>query len=145
MRSFVVGLALLGTLAACDSATANNSSTLSLSEHQAQWENRSFHSYSFDYLRAGIGSANVHVVVTNDAVTSVSDASTGVAPVVSLDIPPIDALFATAHTLTGQKHVELDFQFDSQLGYPTLLSAFAVPANPGGGYEVRVSNLHPIQ
>jgi len=143
MRSFVVGMALLGSLAACDSTTANsNTSLTALARHQAQWDHRSFHSYSFDYQRAGIGTANVHVVVTADVVTSVIDATTGQPPIVAVDAPTIDSLFATARTFYDDD-VTLELEFDSQFGYPTRV--FATGNNPGGGYEVQVSNLQPIE
>jgi hypothetical protein len=146
MRSFVVGLAILGSLAACDSTTASGStSLLALEQHQAQWEHRSFHSYSFDYQRSGIGFANAHVIVTNDVVTSVDDSVPRGIPVLLSDYPTIDSLFTTTRSFFGVGHVSVNVDYDAQLGYPKEVSAFSVPANPGGGYQVSVSNLQPIQ
>jgi hypothetical protein len=144
MRSFVVCLLASVAMAACDSTTANSASLTSLEQSQAVWQHRSFHSYSFDYIRFGVGSADAHVVVTNDVVTNVIDAATS-APLAAADAPTIDALFATAHSYAEQKHTRVDFEFDSQLGYPTHLIAYALPVNPGGGYQVSVSNLQPTQ
>ncbi|MEO7039888.1 MAG: DUF6174 domain-containing protein [Gemmatimonadaceae bacterium] len=143
MRSFVVGLAVLGSLAACDSTTANsNSSQLQLAQHQAQWEHRSFHSYTYDYLnRALLGNANVHVTVTADTVSSVINVDTGVPPEIPVSVPTIDGLFLYAHTVLGEKGATVILEFDSQLGYPTRVSAFS--NNPGGGYDATVSNLQP--
>ncbi|MDQ2930175.1 MAG: DUF6174 domain-containing protein [Gemmatimonadota bacterium] len=143
MRSFVVGLALLGFLAACDSTTTNsNSGQLQLAQHQAQWEHRSFHSYTYDYHNsAAIGNANVHVTVTADTVSSLIDVSTGMPPEIPVNVPTIDGLFLYAHSLLGEKGATVTLEFDSQLGYPTRVSAF--DNNPGGGYDARVSNLHP--
>jgi hypothetical protein len=145
MRSFVVCLLASVALAACESTTANNASLTALEKSQAEWQHRSFHSYSFDYLRFGVGAADAHVVVTNDVVTSVIDASTGQPPQDAAAIPTIDALFTTAHTLAEQSHTHVDFEFDSQLGYPTHVTAYTLPANPGGGYQVIVSNLQAAQ
>lgn len=143
MRSFVVGLAVLGSLAACDSTTANsNASQLQLAQHQAQWEHRSFHSYTYDYHNsAPLGNANVHVTVTADTVSSVLDVVTGMSPQNGLIVPTIDGLFARAHAILGEKGATVTLEFDPQLGYPTRVSAFN--NNPGGGYDATVSNLHP--
>lgn len=144
MRSFVVGLAVLGSLAACDSSTATNANPLTLAQRQAQWEHRSFHSYTYDYVNAApIGNANVHVTVTADAVTSVIDATTGAPPLFDLHIPTVDGLFSIAQSVIGQKHTTVTLEFDSHFGYPTQVSAFS--NNPGGGYDAHASNLQPIQ
>lgn len=143
MRSFVVGLAVLGSLAACDSTTASNANPLVLAERQAQWNHRSFHSYSFDYVNAEpIGQANVHVIVTADAVTSVIDATTGLPPQLNLNVPTIDGIFDIARGVIDQKHSTVTLEFNSEFGYPSHVSAF--DNNPGGGYNARVSNLQPI-
>ncbi|MEP7085982.1 MAG: DUF6174 domain-containing protein [Gemmatimonadota bacterium] len=145
MRSFVVGLAVLGSLAACDATSAtSNAVALELLQHQTQWANRSFHSYTYDYHNsAPLGNANVHVTVTADTVSSVIDADTGLPPEVTLVIPTIDGLFLYAHSFLSEKGATVNLEFDSVLGYPTHLSAFN--NNPGGGYDATVSNLHPTQ
>ncbi len=145
MRSFVVGLAVLGSLAACDSTTANsNTGQLQLAQHQAQWEHRSFHSYTYDYHNSEpIGNANVHVTVTADTVSSALDVVTGMPPQNGVIVPTIDGLFLYAHTILGEKGATVTLDFDSQLGYPTHVSAF--DNNPGGGYDATVSNLHPTE
>lgn len=144
MRSFVVGLAILGSLVACDSTTASNANPLTLAQREAQWEHRSFHSYTFDYVNnAPLGHANVHVVVTADAVTSVIDATTGEAPEFDVTIPTIDGLFAIARSVVGEKNATVQLEFDSHFGYPTQISAFN--NNPGGGYDAHASNLQPIE
>jgi hypothetical protein len=144
MRSFMVCLLASVAVAACDSTTANSASLVSLEQRQAQWEHRSFHSYSFDYERYGLGLANDHVVVTNDVVTSAVDSTTG-EQVQSASVPTIDSLFATARSFARMKHTSVDVDFDSQFGYPTSVSAYTLPANPGGGYQVRISNFQPAQ
>jgi len=145
MRSFVVCLAACVALSACDgTAATSNVSVLDLSRHQAQWSRQGIHSYTYDYLNAGpLDRANVHVTVQADTVVSLIDATTGMAPEFAVSVPTIDGLFAFAHTVLGEKGETVNLEFDSQLGYPTLVSASN--NNPGGPFVAHVSNLHPLQ
>jgi hypothetical protein len=146
MRPFVVCLAVLASLTACDgsSSTSATGIGLELSIHKAQWAKRGFHDYAYDYANAGpIGAANVHVTVRADTVESLIDATTGMAPAFPLSVPTIDALFGIADAALGAKHTTVKLEFDSQFGYPTLVSA--VDDNPGGPFVARVSNLQPTQ
>lgn len=144
MRSFVVGLVVLGTLVACDSTTASNANLVTLAQRQAQWEHRAFHSYTFDYANtAPLGRANLHITVKADVVTSVIDATTGMAPEFPEFEPTIDSMFAIAHSVVGAKHATIELEFDSQFGYPTHVSA--IDDNPGGGYDAHMSNLQPTR
>ena len=144
MRVGIVGLAILGALAACDASTASLSNEYALIQHQTQWEHRDFHSYTYDYLNSEpIGAANAHVTVVADAVTGVIEVTTGLPPDRPLAIPTIDSLFVYAQFLLSQKNTTVHLEFDSQLGYPTHVSAF--DRNPGGGYNATVSNLQPTR
>lgn len=146
MRPFVVCLAVLASLAACDdsSSTSATGISLELSIHKAQWAKRGFHDYTYDYVNAGpLGAANVHVTVRGDTVASLIDATTGMAPEFPVSVPTIDALFGIAGAALGAKHSTVSLEFDSQYGYPTLVSA--VSNTPGGPFVARVSNLHPTQ
>lgn len=146
MRPFLVCLAVLASLAACDgsSSTSATGIGLELSIHEAQWSKRSFHDYTYDYVNAGpLGRANVHVTVRADTVASLIDATTGMAPEFPLSVPTIDALFGIAGAALSAKHTTVYLDFDSHFGYPTLVSA--VDDNPGGPFVARVSNLQPTQ
>ena len=147
MRTFVVCLAVMGSLTACDgssSTSAVHGNRLPLSMHEAQWAKRGFHDYAFDYTNAGpIGAANVHVTVRADTVASLIDATTGMAPAFPVFAPTIDALFGVADAALSAKHTTVNLEFDSQFGYPTLVSA--ANSNPGGPFVARVANLQPTQ
>jgi hypothetical protein len=143
MRSFVVGLAMLGAFTACSSATDSNTSDLVLNGYQAKWDSNELHSYTYDYNSLGaLRGINAHVTVVNDSVTSVIDASTGLPPDFPETVPTIDQLFADAHSILSEHFASVHFDFDKKLGYPTLVSASN--NTPGGPYIARVSNLQPI-
>jgi Family of unknown function (DUF6174) len=147
MRAFVVCLVACAVLSACDGSSSTGSSNVSLmdlAQREAQWSQRGFHSYTYDYLNAGpLGAANVHVTVQADTVASLIDATTGMAPEFAVSVPTIDGLFTIAHSVLGQKGMTVQLEFDSQFGYPTLVSASN--DNPGGPFVAHVSNLHPVQ
>jgi len=146
MRSFVVWLAACVALSACDGSTSTGSSNVSLvdlAQHEAQWSRQAIHSYTYDYLNAGpLGAANVHVTVQADTIASLIDATTGMAPEFAVSVPTIDGLFTIAHSVLGQQGMTVQLEFDSQFGYPTLVSAS--DNNPGGPFVAHVSNLHPL-
>ena len=138
----MVGFGILGFLAACDSTTGSLSNEYALVLHRAQWEHRGFHSYTYDYRNSEpLGAADAHVTVVADVVTGVIDVSTGQPPDRSVSVPTIDSLFVDAQAFLSQTNTTVRLEFDSQLGYPTHVSAFN--RNPGGGYNATVSNLRP--
>lgn len=146
MRPFLVCLAVLASLAACDgsSSTSATGVGLDLSIHKAQWAKRGFHDYTYDYVNAGaLGRANVHVTVRADTVASLIDATTGVAPEFPLSVPTIDTLFEIAGAALRAKHMTVGLEFDPQFGYPTLVSAWN--GDPCGPFVARVSKLQPTQ
>src|SRR5450432_1063877 len=146
MRPFVVCLAVLASLTACDGSSSTSAIGLSLdlSIHKAQWSKRGFHDYTYDYANAGpLSAANVHVTVRADTVASLIDTTTGMAPEFPLSVPTIDALFGIAGAALSAKNTTVNIESDSQFGYPTVVSASN--SNPGGGFAARVSNLQPTQ
>jgi len=143
VRTFLVGLALAGALIACSSSTdVSVAALVSLNRHQAQWEQRTFSSYSFDLVQQKFGgTSNVHVTVNGTTIVSVIDNATGEPPVVDAGYPTIDELFATAQAVFGQKGETLQMEFNEQYGNPTVV--VIINSNPGGGYSAEVSNLAP--
>ena len=146
MRSFLVGLAIAGALIACSSSTdVSVAAMVSLNRHQAQWEQRTFSSYSFDLVQQKFGgTSNVHVAVNGTTIVSVLDNTTGEPPVVDAGSPTIDDLFATAQAVFGQQHTTLQMEFNEQYGYPTLIMADD-PGTPAGPYSAQVTNLAPTE
>lgn len=144
MRTFVVCLAVAACLAACSQPTGDGSATeVSLLQHEIQWSNRDFHSYSFDIVDQHFGGTyRAHVSVVNDVVTSAVDPITGVASDAPVAWPTIDALFETAHGAVGKRGLQVTLKFNDQLGYLTELDISS--NNPGGPYSAVVSNLQPL-
>jgi len=137
----------MGSLTACDGSSSTGAfhgNRLELSMHEAQWAKRGFHDYTFDYTNEGpLFEANVHVTVRADTVASLIDATTGMAPQFPVFVPTIDALFGIADAALSAKNTTVNFEFDSQFGNPTLVSAW--DNNPGGPFVATVANLQPTQ
>jgi hypothetical protein len=145
VRTFLVGLALACSLIACSSSTdVSVAALVSLNRHQAQWEQRTFSSYSFDLVQEKFGrTANVHVAVNGTTIVSVIDNTTDEPPAVDAGYPTIDELFATAQAAFGQKSTTLRMEFNEQYGYPTVVAINNL--NPAGPYSAAVSNLAPTE
>jgi uncharacterized protein DUF6174 len=145
MRSRLVSLAatIAVVLAACDTTRAVTATDrAALQQHEAQWAQRSFHSYVFDYAETQLGTNfNVRITVVNDTVADVIDLNTGQPPTTPRTWPTMDALFNEADFAVLQGGVSLEY--DEQFGYITLFSISN--NNPGGQFLVRVSNLQPLE
>jgi hypothetical protein len=143
MRSYIVGLLVVASLAACDTTRSlSTSDRAALTAHEEQWDARDFHSYSFDYSQSSLGRAyNVHIEVQDDTVASVVDTDTGEPPATPMTWPTIDGLYNEAEAAVQQDNYTVTLAYDDQYGYPTLLSITS--NNPGGGFVARVSNLQP--
>jgi Family of unknown function (DUF6174) len=145
VRSFLVGLAVAGALLACSGSTdVSVAALVSLNRHQAQWEQRTFSSYSFDLFQEKFGgTSNVHITVNGTTIVSVIDNTTGEPPVVDAGYPTVDELFATAQAAFGQKSTTLRMEFNEQYGYPTVVQ---ISSNtPAGPYSAQVSSLAPTE
>jgi hypothetical protein len=145
MRSFLVCLAMSSALGACDPTRAvSDADKASLQQHETQWGERSFHSYSFDYSEAQFSTSyNVQITVQADTVAEVLDLQTGQPPAIPRTWPTIDALFNEADLIVQEGGFSVSLEYDDQFGYPTLLDVQS--NNPGGGLIARSSNLQPIQ
>jgi len=146
MRILLVCSAIALSLAACGVGTraVTAADKTSLAEHETQWGQRSFHSYTFDYSEAQLNTSfNVHITVTNDSVTNVIDNLTGHAPAVPRTWPTIDQLFGEADFFANDGDYSVTIDYDETYGELTLLSA--QPSNPGGGFLARTSNLQPTE
>jgi hypothetical protein len=145
MRSRLVSLAVALTVAAaaCDTTRAVTATDrAALQQHEAQWAQRSFHSYVFDYSETQISTNfNVQITVVDDTVSDVVDLNTGQPPTTPRTWPTIDALFNEADFAVLQGGVSLEY--DDQYGYLTLFSI--QDNNPGGQFLARVSNLQPLE
>jgi Family of unknown function (DUF6174) len=145
MRSLLVSLAVAATVVAvaCDTTRAVTAADLAaLQEHEAQWAQRTFHSYVFDYSETQLSTNfNVRITVQNDTVASVIDLNTGNPPATPRTWPTMDALFNEADFAVRQGGVSLEY--NDQYGYLTLFSI--QNNNIGGEFLVRVSNLQPLE
>ena len=143
MRAVIVVLSTCVSLAACNTTRpVSDADRAELQAHEAQWGQRDFHSYTFDYSEAQLSqNFNEHITVVNDTVSTVVDNQTGQPPAVPRTWPTIDALFNQADFLVQQSGISVSLEYDDQYGYPTLLSV--TDNNPGGSLLVRVSNLTP--
>ncbi len=142
MRASLVGLVLVGVLSACTNSN-DVGDRLSLAEHRAQWERRTFTSYSFDLDQQEIGATGkVHITVNGTAVANVVDQATGLPPQEINGWPTIDVLYVEGERSLGVKGQTVRLEFDDQYNYPTLLTI--ANNNPGGNFAAHVSNLTPI-
>ena len=145
MRSVLVCLVAAATVVtlACDTTRAVTATDrAALQQHEAQWAQRSFHSYVFDYSETQISTNyNVRITVVNDTVANVIDLNTNQPPTAPRTWPTMDALFNEADFAVLQGGVSLEY--NDQYGYITLFSI--QNNNPGGQFLVRVSNLQPLE
>jgi hypothetical protein len=143
MRSIVVCLAMAIALAACDSTRSlSTADRAALTQHEAQWGARTFHSYSFDYSQSSGGrSFAVHIEVQDDTVASVTEISTGQPPDTPMTWPTVDALYNEADAAVQDNDFTVNLSYDDQYGYPTLLTINS--NNAGSEFVARVSNLQP--
>lgn len=139
-----IAVALL--LGACGQGTraVTEADKSSLAAHETQWAQRSFHSYTFDYSEARLTTSyNVHITVTYDSVTNVTDNLTRQPPAVPRTWPTIDLLFGEADFFANDGDYSVTIDYDATYGHLTLLSA--QPSNPGGSFLARIANLQPTE
>ena len=141
MRAFLVGVAVVGALAACSSSTdVSAAAKASLDRHQALWGQRAFNSYMFDLDLQDVSFASsVRITVNGTIVASVIDKGTGQPPTVDYQYPTVDDLFAKAQAAFGQKNSTLQMDFNEQYGYPTVLVISSLTA--AGPYSAHLSNF----
>ncbi|HEV7705122.1 MAG TPA: DUF6174 domain-containing protein [Gemmatimonadaceae bacterium] len=145
MRTFVVFFAVAAVLSAC-SDSVGVSEQAELARHEAQWQQRTFHSYDFDLAKQVLGSnVNLHVSVRADSVAGVIDNDTGQPPVFDAGAMTVDEVFADANSTITSKQVKVGLQFDEQYGYPTLYTVRSIANTPGGPFSATLSNLTPVQ
>jgi hypothetical protein len=147
MRSFVVCVVVAASVAACDTPmSASLAEVATFTQHQTQWANRTFHSYTFDYTQIKFGqTSDVHITVQADTVALVVDAVTGAPADPRIPWPTIDGLFAIAQEALQIQGETVRLQYNEQFGYPTIFSENSNPPNPGGGFSATVANLQPLQ
>ena len=145
MRAVSVCLLTIVSLAACDTTRpVSDADRAALQAHEAQWAQRDFHSYEFDYSESQLSTNyNVHITVVHDTVSDVIDVHTGQPPAVPRTWPTIDALFNEADFAVNESGISVSLEYDDQYGYPTLFSI--TDNNPGGSFLARVSNLTPTE
>ncbi len=145
MRTFVVRFALAAAVLACSDATSGSFGDLTaLHQHEAQWNHRDFHSYTFNLREQHFGDVfYLRVTVLADTVASFINDSAGVTSIGTIAPPTVDELFAIARSDLDSKGLDVRVEYDSQLGYPTLV--YAYNHGPAGAFEATVSNLHPVQ
>jgi hypothetical protein len=144
MRAFVVSLVIAGVLAACSDGPVSVAAQVELTQHEALWHQRSFHSYDFDLVKQQFGGTNnLHVSVRADSVDHIIDNDTGLPPVFPVGALTVDDVFADANGAITHKNLDVSLEFDEQYGYPTLLATNST--NPGGPFSAKLSNLVPTQ
>ena len=143
MRAIFVTLATATVLAACScDGPVSVAAQVDLTQHEALWHQRDFHSYSFDLAQVRLASTgNFHVTVRADTVAGVLDNQTGLPPVNPPFVSTIDDLFVDAnHAITDDK-VNIDLEFNDQIGYPTVYAVSSKLGDPGGPFSARISNF----
>lgn len=147
MRAFVVSLVVAGALAACGGdGPVSVAAQVELAQHEALWQQRGFHSYTFDLVQQQFGGTeNVHVTVQADSVAGVIDNETGMPPVQPMGTPTVDDLFADANGAITHKELSVGLEFNDQIGYLTLYTVNSRLNNPGGPYSAKISNLTPVE
>ena len=145
MRTFLVCFALAAGAIGCSDGTSGSFfDVTALQQHETQWNHRDFHSYTFNLREQHFGDMYyLRVTVLADTVASFIDDSAGVTSFGTIDPPTIDELFATALSDLRAKGLEVQVEYDSQLGYPTRVYAYNY--GPAGAFEATVSNLRPLQ
>lgn len=145
MRTFVVCFALFAAAIACSDTTSGSFGDLTaLQQHETQWNHRDFHSYTFNLRERHFGDTfYLRVTVLADTIASFIDDSAGVTSFGTIDPPTVDELFATARADLLSKGLDVQLEYDSQLGYPTRV--YAYNRGPAGPFEATVSNLHRLQ
>lgn len=145
MKTFVVSFALAAAVLSCSDATSGSFGDLvALQQHEIQWHHRDFHSYTFNLRQKHFGDTfYLRVTVLADTVASFIDDSAGVTSLGTIAPPTVDELFAIARTDLDAKGLDVHVEYDSQLGYPTLV--YAYNHGPAGAFEATVSNLQPVQ
>jgi hypothetical protein len=117
--------------------------TLEITQHQAQWNGLKVTRYEFDYSRQAMVNfpscepVALHIVVQTDTVVSATCAASG-QPLQGVTMT-VASLFADALRAAGNHNLE-NIQFDSRLGFPTLV---AISGPPDAGWSEQAANLHP--
>jgi len=147
MRAFVVSLVIAGALAACGGdGPLSVAAQVELTQHEALWHQREFHSYDFDLVKQQFGQTNnLHVSVRADSVDHIVDNDTGLPPVFPVGALTVDDVFADANGAITHKNLHVSLEFDEQYGYPTLYTVSSIQNNPGGPFSAALSNLVPVQ
>jgi hypothetical protein len=145
MRAFVVGFMIAGALAACSGdGPVSVAAQVELTQHEARWHQRGFHSYDFDLVKQQFGGTNnLHVSVRADSVDHVIDNDTGLPPAFPVGAMTVDDVFADANGAITHENLQVTLEFDEQYGYPTLLAINS--NNPGGPFSAKLSHLVPVQ
>ncbi len=144
MREVLFSLFAAATLSACSSSNSlTEQAKVALNEHQAQWEQRTFTSYSYDLFQKQFAAetTDVHITVNGTTVVSVVDKNTGQPPTGDATWPTIDDLYAAAQQAINAKGTTLSVEFDTQYSYPTLVAISS--QTRGGPYEAHASHLTP--
>lgn len=145
MRAFVVGFMMAGALVGCNgSGPLSVAAQVEVTQNEARWKERSFHSYDFDLQTQAIGqNHNLHVGVRADTVASVVDNDTGQSAL-PVNGMTVDDVFADANSAITNENLRVTLEFDEQYGYPTLYTVGSVVNTPAGPYTARLSNLVPV-
>ena len=147
MRAFIVGFMIAGALAACGGdGPLSVAAQVELTQHEALWHQRGFHSYDFDLVKQQFGQTyNLHVSVRADSVDGIIDNETGLPPVFQVSATTVDDVFTNANGAVTNKQLRVSLEFDEQFGYPTLYAVSSVQSTPAGPSSMKLSSLVPVQ
>lgn len=147
MRIPIVSLVIAGALLACggDSPTSV-SSQVALAQHEALWQHAGIHAYEFDFEEQKFGGDyHLHITVRGDTITNMIDNETGEPPLGPVSPWTIDSLFTHANKAITDDGLNVELEFNDQVGYPTFYAVSSKANNPGGPFSAKVSNFAASQ
>jgi hypothetical protein len=126
--------------AACSSPTSpRDQIARGLAQRETQWRAAAIHAYAFDYDdSATVNKTPVRIEVQGDTVARVVARESG-ADMSLAGWPTIDSLFVRAHDVVGNSQYQVLISYDTQLGFPTRITANS--SVPDSWFSLRVSNF----
>ncbi len=149
MRGLLLPLALLtvSAIGGCSTTTESDIDLrLSLERARVAWTSQGIDTYAFDMTRTCFctGTHRAHVVVTNGAVTTLTDPDTG-APFAGPDslFRTFDGLYDYVQDALNQDPDALVLSFDGTTGVPIRVMVDFVRSELGDDVRIAVENFVP--
>ena len=130
-------------------ATGRSNEELELNRHRQRWASAGVHDYEFDFRRSCFCAPNateqVHIVVRNDAITSVTRTRDGLSASAQFTVwPRVDELFGDVQQRLTQRAERLDVAYDPTYGYPRSIVADIVLQAVDDEYSLTAGNLRRL-